>query len=230
MSDPDAYVALVASLPSSERLFVAKQPPLSRERLERRLRALANEDRAVLDRVENLLSWSSYTMSDDVETMQARVKTALAGVPQPTLRAIIGERVDMRTAIAALRMRASGASAPSGTWGLGRWTRAIAANWQDPTFRLDASLPWLAEAHRLIEARDPLELQRHILGVSFRHLQRHAAKHQFDLEAVVIYVLKWNIFDRWSKSNAEAATRRFSDLCTAALSNFPDLTFEREAI
>lgn len=229
MTDPDAYVSLVASLPSSERLFVAKRPPLSRAQLEVRLRALAPEDRAVLDRVESVLSWSSYGMSDDVTTVAARVKSAMAGVPHPTLRAIIEERMDMRTAIAALRMRAKGAPAPSGAWGLGRWTRTIAANWQDPTFRLDASLPWLAEAHRLMGEHDPRGLQKHILSVSYKQLQRHAGRHQFDLEAVVIYVLKWNIFDRWAKSNAEAAARRFSELSLAALSDFPDLTFEGEA-
>ena len=36
MVDPDAYVALISSLPSSERLFVAKKPPLSRLRIFRR--------------------------------------------------------------------------------------------------------------------------------------------------------------------------------------------------
>jgi len=44
MSDPDAYIALISSLPGSGRLFVAKQPPLSRLRLDRRLTALTTED------------------------------------------------------------------------------------------------------------------------------------------------------------------------------------------
>jgi hypothetical protein len=45
MSGTDSYVMLMASLPRSERLFLAKQPPISRLKLERRLQQLTAEDR-----------------------------------------------------------------------------------------------------------------------------------------------------------------------------------------
>ena len=41
MPDPDAYVMLIGSLPSPEALFLAKQPPLSRLKLDQRLRVLS---------------------------------------------------------------------------------------------------------------------------------------------------------------------------------------------
>jgi hypothetical protein len=229
MSDPDIYTALVASLPSSERLFVAKQPPLSRLRLNKRLSALSREDTQTLALVEGLLSWSEYGMEDNIDVVLARVKVALRDIHEPTLRAIVLERMELRTAIAALRMRRRGDAAPTGVWGYGRWTRHIVTNWADPTFRLDGSMPWLRQAVALMERKDPLELQRHVLEVTFKQLQRHAAYHQFDFEAVAIYVLKWNIFDRWQQSNSEAAARRFSELSLDALQNFPDLILEGEA-
>ncbi|MCE8007777.1 hypothetical protein [Aestuariivita sp.] len=229
MSDPDEYIALVSSLPSSERLFVAKQPPLSRLRLDRRLAALSAEHSLMLAQIEALLSWSAYDMQADEAVAIRRAKAALRDIAQPTLRAIVQDRMELRTAVAALRLRARGDGPPPGAWGLGRWTRHIAANWSEPTFRLDRSMPWLREAARMIEHRDPLELQRHLLDVSFRRLQRHAARHQFDFEAVVIYVLKWNIFDRWAQANAEAAARRFSELSLEALRDFPDLMLEGQA-
>ncbi|WP_299868699.1 DUF2764 family protein [uncultured Hoeflea sp.] len=226
MSDPDLYTALVASLPSSERLFFAKQPPLSRLRLNKRLAALSSDDARTLALVERLLSWAEYGMADDIGVVIARTRIALRDIAQPTLRAIVKERMELRTAIAALRMRQRGDSAPTGIWGYGRWTKHIVGNWADPTFRLDASMPWLRQAQVLMARKDPLELERHILDVTFQQLQRHAARHQFDFEAVVIYVLKWNIFDRWAQSNSEAAARRFSDLSLDALRDFPDLILE----
>ncbi len=229
MSDPDAYITLVASLPSSERLFVAKQPPLTRLRLDKRLAGLSPEDRRTLAMVEDVLSWSAYDMSDGADIAIIRTKRALREIAEPTLRAIIEERMDLRTVVAALRMKARGDSAPTGTWGYGRWVNHIAGNWGDPTFRLDASMPWLREAATLMDKNDPQELERFLLGVTFKQLQRHATHHQFDFEAVVIYVLKWNIFDRWAQSDTQAAAKRFSDLSLDALRDFPDLILEGEA-
>ncbi len=229
MADPDAYIALVSSLPSSERLFVAKQPPLSRLRLEGRLSTLSLDDRAVLRRVEELMSWGSYEMSDKEPVAINRAKTVLGNLESETLRAIIAERMDLRAVIAALRMRRAKQDAPSNPWALSRFIPHIRTNWSDPHFRLDNRLPWLREAVMLMEQQDPLGLERHILGVTFRQLNRHAARHQFDFEAVVIYVLKWNIFDRWARSDAAAAARRFEALAQDALGDFSDISLQETA-
>lgn len=229
MTDPDAYIALVSSLPSSERLFVAKQPPLSRLRLDRRLSVLAAEDAETLARIESLLSWSSYDAQSDIADVVARARSLLGDLQRQTLRMIVAERMEMRTAIAALRLRRDGAEPPAQPWGFGRWLRHMAAHWSDPTFRLDASMPWLRSAVPLVEARDALGLERHLLDTSFRKLQRHAGQHHFDFEAVVMYVLKWNIFDRWAKADAHAAAARFAQLSDEALQGYPDLLLDGDA-
>lgn len=226
MSNPDAYISLICSLPGSERLFIAKQPPLSRLRLDRRLKALKPEDARVLQVLENALSWSAYDM--DVTDAQAigRCKQALKEVPQSTLRKLFMERIEMRTVIAAMRLRKRGEGAPSGAFGMGRWSRHIPANWSDPGFRLETPMPWVKEAHQLLESDDPLSLERLLLSVSQKQLKRHAARHFFDFEAVAIYVLIWNIFDRWSQSNAEDAAKRFEALAQQAMANVTDIDFE----
>ena len=227
MSDPDAYIALISSLPGSERLFVAKQPPLSRLRLDGRLKALTPEDARVLKVMEHALSWNEYNM--DVTDAQAvqRCKQALADIPQPTLRSLFLERMDLRTVVAALRMRMQGGSPPAGAFGFGRWSRHIPANWGDPDFRLSVPMPWIKEARQLLEAEDPLGLERLLLSVSHKQLKRHAGRHIFDFEAVAIYVLIWNIFDRWAQSNAQDAAIRFEKLAQQAMANVADFDFER---
>lgn len=227
MSDQDAYIALISSLPGSERLFVAKQPPLSRLRLDRRLKALTPEDAKVLKVMEHALNWSAYDM--DVTDAQAvlRCKQALAEIPQPSLRRLFLERMDLRTVVAALRLRGHGGNPLSGAYGFGRWSRHIPANWGDPDFRLSTAMPWIKEARQLLEAEDPLGLERLLLSVSHKQLKRHAARHLFDFEAVAIYVLIWNIFDRWAQSNAQNAAARFEKLAQQAMSNVADFDFER---
>lgn len=223
MSDPDAYIALISSLPGSERLFVAKQPPLSRLRLERRLAVLTSEDARVLKALEHALNWGGYGM--EVTDAQAikRCKEALEDTPHPTLRKILVERMDLRTAVAALRLRKQGGSPPSGVFGMGRWSRHIPENWGDPHFRLEGAMPWTKDAKQLLEAEDPLGLERLLLSVSHKQLKRHASRHIFDFEAVAIYVLKWNIFDRWAQSNAQDAAKRFEHLAQQAMA---DIDFE----
>lgn len=226
MSDLDAYITLISSLPSSERLFVAKKPPLSRLRLDRRLTVLDSQDADCLTRIEALLSWSAYDRQSDLSTLAERAKGLLGDLPQPTLQAIVSERMALRTAVAGLRMRHRGEPVPDHTWGFGKWTKHIAANWSDPVFGLGRSMPWLPMAHQLLEKNDSFGLERHLLDVTFRQLQRHACRHHFDFEAVVIYVLKWNIFDRWAKADSAAATQRFTELSRAALEKFPQLQSE----
>lgn len=226
MSDPDAYIALVSSLPSSERLFGSKLPPLSRLRLERRLSALTTKDRAILRDIESVMRWSAYGMDDTSDDAIKRAKALLAGLENETLRSVVVERLDLRTVIAALRIRKRGDAVPAKPWSFSRLTGHIMANWSDRTFKLDSRMPWLPNAVTLLEKQDPLGLERHILDVTFRQLQRHAGRHLFDFEAVVIYVLKWNIFDRWARADARAATHRFEALAQAALGDFADLSLE----
>ncbi|WP_271946235.1 hypothetical protein [Ruegeria faecimaris] len=226
MSDPDAYIALISSLPGSERLFIAKQPPLSRLRLDRRLRVLTPADARVLEVMEHALNWNNYDMNvSDAQTIE-RCKEALRHILQPTLRKLFMERMDLRTAVAALRLRKQGGAAPSGVYGIGRWSRHIPANWGDPAFRLETPMPWIKEAKHLLDVDDPLGLERLLLSVSHKQLKRYAARHLFDFEAVAIYVLIWNIFDRWAQSNARDAAMRFEKLAQHAMASAIDLDFE----
>lgn len=219
MTDPDAYIALMCSLPGSERLFVAKQPPISRLRLDRRLHALTPDDARILAVIEHALSWRAYDMDVTDAAAIARCKVALDEIPHATLRTVFLDRMDMRTAVAALRSRKQGKGAPTGSFGTGRWSRHIPANWGDPTFRLETAMPWLKEAQQLINAEDPLGLERLLLTQSHTQLKRHAARHSFDFEAVAIYVLIWNIFDRWAQSSAQDAAKRFERLAAQAMAD-----------
>jgi len=220
MSNQDSYITLVSSLPISERLFIAKQPPLSRPRLDRRLKSLTIEDSNTLMMIEDLLTWSSYPMTSTDADVIERIHDVLEQVRQPTLIAIIRQRMELRSLISALRLRQQGETAPTTPFGYSRWQQRIHNNWTEPSFGLETIFPWLAKAQDFLSKQDPLGLERFILDITFRQLQRHASNHLFDFEAVVIYVLKWNIFDRWAHSNTEAAVRRFETLTEDALGDF----------
>lgn len=227
MADPDAYVALITSLPRHEELFVAKQPPLSRLRLEMRLKALSVEDAATLATLEQCLSWPAYGLETTEVEAFARGRAALDAVPQPELRSILRDRLQMRSLIAALRRRKAGGGPPPAQWGFGGIARRIAANWQEPAFGLERPYPWLGEAAGLLERGDALGFERLVLTESRAITRRRAEGHYFDFIAVAAYVLIWNIHDRWARANAAAAARRFHALADAALGARTDIFAER---
>jgi hypothetical protein len=229
MSDPNAYVMLITGLPRPEALFRSKRPPLSRLKLDRRLRVLTPEDAESLARVEQILTWSSQPIAMTEAQFVAKVKTAMQAIDNETLRLIIRDRLEIRSCIAALRRRHRGEAAPTaGTvWGYGRWLAHIARNWSETSFRLDGVFPWLREADRLLKTGDSLALQRLLLDQVWKNVSRHAGEHEFDFEAVVIYVLKWDIVDRWVRHDSEQAAARFEQMTETGLGDYANL-FERE--
>jgi len=219
VSDPNAYTMLMASLPHHGVLFAAKQTPLSRLKLERRLRVLAPEDSETLSLVEDLLQWSHLAVPLSEADFVARARTTMARIENETLRQIIRDRLELRTCVAALRRRQRGESRPPAhrTWGYSRWLGHIARNWSEPAFRLDGVFPWLREADRLLRQGDALHLERLLLEQVWINLGRRADEHAFDFEAVVIYVLRWNVIERWTTYDGEVAKARFGELVETAL-------------
>ena len=222
---------LMSSLPKPGPLFLAKQPPLSRLKLDLRLRVLSAEEREMLKLVEDVLHWRRLPMGVSDELVIDRGRAALSCLDNDTLRFLVRDRLEIRTVVAALRRRLRGEPPPPAglAWGFGRWTGHIARNWGDPAFALEGVFPWLREADRLLRQNDSIALERLLLGEAYKQLTRLESGHTFDFEAVVIYVLKWTIVDRWSAYNGEAATRRFDDLTEAGLADYAALSFDGDA-
>lgn len=219
MSDLNEYTMLMASLPHHGSLFAAKRTPINRVRLESRLQVLKPEHRETLDLVVNALLWFALPLGMDDAKVVGRGREAIARIENETLRQIIRDRLEIRTCVAALRRRRAGETSPPGgrDWGYGRWLNHIARNWSEPSFRLDGVFPWLREADRLLRDGDSLQLERLLLEAVWKNLGRYASEHDFDFEAVVIYVLRWSVIARWTIYNSETATQRFAELVDSAL-------------
>lgn len=213
----DAYVMLISSLPKLGAPFLAKRPPLSRFKLDQRLRALDDKDKETLYLVEEALNWRRLPIAASEMAVIQRASTAISEIDHTGIREIIRERMEMRTCIAALRRRAQGQGPPKAPWGFGRWVRHIERNWADPDFRLLNTFTWLRDANNMLKRGDTQQLERLILEQSYRLTRRHSAGHIFDFQAVVIYVLTWNILDRATHQNTELASRRFEKLAVAGL-------------
>lgn len=218
----DAYTTLLTSLPYPGELFKAKQTPLSRLKLDSRLRMLSEEDATLLGEVEGLVHWINQPMERTDAAFVAHAQRLIPCMEDDPLKELVQFRLEVRTAIAALRRRKRGEGPPRSdeTWGYGRWVGHIQRYWGEPAFRLEGVFAWLPEASRLLNGDDSLGLERMLVSVVWEHLGRAAEQHYFDLEAVILYVQRWDIIDRWTTYSGEAAVERFHGLVDEGMGEF----------
>jgi len=217
----DRYITLVCSLPAHGELFKLRRPPLSESGLQQRRRMLEPDDRAMLDRILDLLSWSGHPPGEDDAAIVARTRELVADLDSETLIEVVEWFMESRGLLAAMRRRlhgnGRGEPAPEAlqsqpAWGYGRWTAHIVRHWDEPDFGLGGVFPWARQAARLLDQGDALGLERLLLAATCQAMNRFQEGHWFDFESVVIYMLRRSLARRWTAYSGAGAVRRFHEL------------------
>ncbi|MEN8261419.1 MAG: hypothetical protein ABFS02_12705 [Pseudomonadota bacterium] len=220
------YVTLVSSLPAHlPSLFAAKQTPISRIGLNRRLTMLTPEDSHELKLIEEVMQWSRiHTNLSDADLIR-RADRVMKEVNSDLLRQIVLWRLELRTVVSALRHKYRGLALPSedAAWGYGRWQRLIRRHWNEPDLGMQRIFPWVAEADHLMAEKNTFDLERLVLRQVWDYYGHIVSGHYFDFEAVVVYVLRWNVIDRWARYNSKDAGERFDRLVARALGGYTEL-------
>ncbi len=220
MSGRFKYTMLMTSLPPHKRnLFSTRQTPVSEIQLKKRLQWLQAEDAGDLAKIQNLLYWSKLKDDTDCDVVQ-HSHQLLETIDNPFLKEVIRWRLELRTLIAALRKRHQGKKLPDikeQVPGFGKWPYFIRRNWLQPDFGLGKQLPWLREANRMIEQNQCLELEKMLLTRVWRHYEHMGNGHYFDFEAVIIYVLRWDVIQRWNGYDRLQAVTRFTNIVDKSL-------------
>lgn len=235
MALTDPYITLVSSLPYLHHPFVTRARPLTRVQLNRRLKMLTDADAATLARIENALRWAAIDPLSDNATQAEHARQLVAALPEGTLREAVRRRFELRALVAALRRRRDGKGPPERAAALGyhRRARTIQANWDAASFGLDVDAPWVPDADELLREGDSLELERKLMSLVWDDLVKLARGHLFDFVTVALYVLRWDLIDRWMRYDGEAARARCDALVQAALERYGpvpglEVTMERE--
>jgi hypothetical protein len=206
------YYTVVASFPHLPYFAEAERLPLSRLRLEQRLRMLeADETRQILQ-AEFLAGWRLPAGKlGSGGKIAAQYKSMLQSISQPVLREYVEYRLDIQTILAALRIRQAGRDPEQfpGIWGVGRWVKHIEAHWDPADFRLGTVYPWIVEAGNYLEAADAMALDRLLMDTVWRKLSRLGDISPFGFEAITAFVFKWDILQAWLQRDASAAKQRF---------------------
>ncbi|MGY0217570.1 DUF2764 family protein [Endozoicomonadaceae bacterium StTr2] len=218
-----AYYTLLTSLPHIDSLFNSRITPISRFQLDRRLSMLPQADRDTLVNIENLLHWDHLDNDVDEERLIRLAEKLRQQIPSQTLRDLVDWRLDMRTVVSALRRRHQGEAAPTQPkWSYGSRYEYIRSHWNAPTLGLAGAFPWIPTVNECLRTRDHVTLEKTLLEAVWKQLEHLSTRHRFDFEAVVIYVLRWNLVSRWTSYDENKAESRFRQLVDISLGEFRD--------
>ena len=209
------YYDLVASLPHLPHFERAERLPITRLRLDQRLRLLKPAHADQLARAQSLVRWRLDPLLGRTDAAQAAEYVALMHAPmEQPLREYVAFRMDQQTLLAALRRKRDNLGLPEGAarWGVGPWVRHIRIHWDQPDFRLAHLYPWLPQARDLLADGDARGLERLLMDVAWRWLDRCAEQNVFGFEAVFCYAFKWDILRAWLACDAQKGKTRFTEL------------------
>jgi hypothetical protein len=218
------YVQLMASVPALGPILAAKTAPINRVRLQARLRAMLRPEHvAEIKAAASILVWPRDAVKSTDADFVRHAQKVIATFKSETLRRLVYDRLEQRTVVAALRRRHAKQDAPGAreSWGYGRYVGRIRANWRDPHFGLAQTLKWLPAVKDKLDKEDATGLERLLLETAWRQADRMVGAHHFDFEAVALYVVRWDLLDRWTRYDAEAAGARFGALVADALTANP---------
>lgn len=217
MAIDERYVTLLSSLPAHGALFSEKKTPLSRIALNQRLKQLQPEHLKILKGIEETFNWDKLPLSlaDDLFiTANKKLKQKLSH----DIQILLDDKINLRTVVGALRYRhyhsngTGKAEVLNGNWTNSRLKSCIENHWSEPTFKLEGIYTWLPEASDLIKQEKILALEALILKNAWKLISSHQDCQPFSFKSVIIYVLKWNIIDRWTRYDSYTAIQRYQHI------------------
>ena len=218
-----SYYMLVSSLPQLPTRFDAGRLPISWPALRDRLRMLEPRDSEVTRQVGLYFLWDRQPLDRTDDEVIDRYQELMRHTTNHLVRHLVRSRTEMRLIISCVRCRAAGAEPP-------KWIDRIAdragtlghmrKHWLDPNFNLGVHHRWVEAFRKQLDAGDMREAQRVVFNERWSDWSRIAERQTFSFEAIIAYLVRWEIIDRWTSQNAKAGKVRFNKLIEETLGEY----------
>lgn len=207
----DSYYTLITALPWLPDFEECHQMPLSRIALDQRLTMLVDQDLQQLQLIESLYHLNADELAAITDkTLVSGWRERLENITSDTLKQRVLFQLELRTLLAAMRMRNAGLENPNLFHGLGRWLPRIRKHWFEPGFGLDDVYPALQKLQRVKAKENPLLMTKTINRMLWDDLVLCERQNHFSFEAVVCFVLRWGIAERAIQQDGAAALAIFN--------------------
>jgi len=222
------YYMLMASLPALPRFDQSERLPINRERLVSRQSLLTPEDHLLVMCAGKFMGWFPELGEGSNAEVIACYERLMRIVSRRKLWFLFELPVNLMTIMVALRRRHRGNGVPSEgeAWGMGPLVGHIRRHWDDYDFKLGSVYPWILQIRTYLKKEMPLELERFVLDLVWDRFSLPLPGGPFGIEALIAYLFKWSILQRWLSQDKEGARQRFGEL-VAEVSNGWDQYIER---
>lgn len=221
-----SYFTLIGSLPALPPDYKqADRVPISRHALTDRLKMLSPRDAQVVERMSDFLVWDRQPLERTDEEVMEHYDLFMRTIRDRFVRTLIEQVMSFRTIITALRCRRLNAELPRGGPAI---TTLIARNWHQPDFHLGGQFPWIIEMDTKLNSDSPFDLEQMQLDIIWKYAKRRADHFHFSFEAVVLYLIRWEVVNRWVTRDAEVGQETFNQLVLEAMGPYANLYAESE--
>lgn len=217
------YYTLVTSLPHLPRFDQIDRIPITRERLLQRLKMLHPADYLLAEKAADFLTWRRQPKGRTDEEIVSLYKKNVEGIfESPKLKPLFEFSVNQRTIMTALRRKEKGLPPPKPEekWGAGELVKTIQVNWEKPFFKLDTRFPWIVQAQTYLRSGELLKLEHLLMSLAWNKLDHLFLKNYFGFEAVIAYLLKWDIVQQWLAYNKSVAKMGFEELVKETINEY----------
>ena len=201
----------------------AERVPISRLKLEERLKMLQPTDASVIEEMGDFLVWERQPLERTDEDVVRHYDQFMETVVNRFARDLITQAMTVRSIIAGLRCRRLKLDPPHGVAPI---AAHIARNWNHPDFRLGMRFPWIAEVDAKLNGDSPFDLERKKLDIAWLHVKRLSDQHHFTFEAVVLYLIRWELVYRWTQRDAKTGLEKFERLASESMGEFANMFSE----
>lgn len=218
------YYTLLCSLPHLPHFLKAKQAPLTPVLLEKRLRMLEPQERAMCDLILKSLPWHHLEKHDSGAEIAGEYEKLMAmAEPYPDLERTFRVLMEQRIVAAWYRSR---------IFGIGRSQEVAKLEGSDAFTPLLAELakgkkgwlahrfPWLEEMRRCMEEDRPYDLTLLMMELEWKEARRLAFRHPFGFEEVAAYLMRWMILQMRFAFDTQKAVGRFITLTSEIVSEY----------
>lgn len=215
------YYTLVASLPALPPHFDVERTPISRPRLRQLLKQLTEEDAETIHQLSSFFRWDRQLIDWNDDDIQKRYEELMQN-RHALIREIVNLRINVRTIVAALRLRKDGLPPPTAA---GELVDPIRRHWKEPTFGLGLRYRWIEPFFERMYAGEVVAADRVLFEFTWQTWSRLAAQYTFSFEAIPLYMARWEIIDRWTSLDETVGRTRFDQLAEEALGDYAALKF-----
>ena len=212
------YSALLCSLPNLIDPFKYQSQSISYVQLTKRMNMLEGDDYDRIQEIRALFYWGGLKLNYDEIRLVNEALRFVKALPYQDIRSWLNWRMDIRAILAAMRKRRNGDPAPAGAnWSYGPSGLQITRNWSSPCFKLEHRYPFLPTILEHLNQGQSFEVEKVLLKSIWHFYNTCRPDKSFGFSAVVLYVMKWDLVNRWQQYDRQKAKHRFDELVESSL-------------